>query len=147
MNISSLNKIEKGHTFRHRALRHLGVNNYLKTYFPAIWPFAERQRVKKREGDPNSVANIFHNLKLILCDYTDHWNNVFWLFRSKEVTCSHIRVISPYSVIHFNMIRFHLPSKNLNSSPSAISVAVNKQKVCTKAMSVLVFHTEYQKPS
>ena len=99
-----MNKIEKGHTFRHRALRHLGVKNYLKTYFPAIWPFAERQRVKKREGDPNSVANIFHNLKLILCDYTDHWNNVFWLFRSKEVTCSHIRVISPYSAIHFNMI-------------------------------------------
>ena len=44
-------------------------------------------------------------------------------------------------------IRFHLPSKDLNSSSKAISIANNKQKVCTKARNVLIFHTVYHRPS
>ena len=43
--------------------------------------------------------------------------------------------------------RFHLPSKYLTLSPSAVSVASNKQKVCTKARNVLIFHTDYLRPS
>ena len=42
---------------------------------------------------------------------------------------------------------FHLPSKNVNSSPSAVSVANNHQKMCTKARNVLSFHTDYLRPS
>ena len=44
-------------------------------------------------------------------------------------------------------IRFHLHSKYLTLSPSAVSVASNKQKACTKARNVLIFHTVYHRPS
>ena len=40
-------------------------------------------------------------------------------------------------------IRFHLPSKDLNSSSKAISIANNKHKVCTKVRNVLIFHPVY----
>ena len=35
----------------------------------------------------------------------------------------------------------------LDSSPSAVSVANNKPKVCTKARNALIFHTDYLRPS
>ena len=49
--------------------------------------------------------------------------------------------------IQYAFTRFHLPSKYLTLSPSAVSVASNKQKVCTKARKVLIFHTDYLRPS
>ena len=44
-------------------------------------------------------------------------------------------------------MKFYLPSKDLNSSSKAISIANNKQKVCTEVRNVLVFHTVYHRPS
>ena len=49
--------------------------------------------------------------------------------------------------IQYAFTRFRLPSKYLTLSPSAVSVASNKQKVCTKARNVLIFHTDYLRPS
>ena len=85
------------------------------------------------------ISEMYENIAILL----DFWWKIL-----KKKSLSTLRTDSRVIVNIWNaFIRIHLPSKHLNSSPSAINVANNKQKVCTKARNCLIFHTGYLRPS